>query len=119
MHPSVILTLVPFGAALAGGLGLHLIARVRGGALPGTPPPRQLRTVATVLVLSLLGCLVNPRGVEILTLPFRLVGMRWAVNEITELQRPPVALYPGVYILAGRLLPAAPPAVRLAPRGPA
>jgi len=119
MHPSVILTLVPFGAVLAGGLGLHLFARAHGREVPGTPSARQLRTVATVLVLSLLGCLVNPRGVEILTLPFRLAGMRWAVNEITELQRPPVALYPGVYILAGLLLLALLAAWRSAPVVPA
>ena len=119
MHPSVILTLVPFGAVFVGGLGLHLIARVHGRELPGTPSAHQLRRVATVLVLSLLGCLVNPRGAEILTLPFRLVGMRWAVQEITELQRPPVDLYPGVYILAALLFLALIAAWRLAPVVPA
>ena len=104
MHPSVILTLVPFGAVLAGGLGLRVLGRARGIELPGTPSARQLRTVATVLVVSLLACLLNPRGVESLTLPFRLAGMRWAIQEITELQRPSLDLYPGVYILAVLLL---------------
>ena len=119
MHPSVILTLVPFGALIVGGLGLRLIGRWRGQELPGTPPARQLRSVSTVLVLSLLASLVNPRGVESLTLPFRLAGMRWAVLEITELQRPPVGLYPGVYILAGLLLLALVAAWRLVPIIPA
>src|SRR5262245_63416877 len=119
MHPTVILTLVPFGAVLVGGFGLHLVARVHGRELPGTPSAHQLRRVATVLVLSLLGCLVNPRGAEILTLPFRLAGMRWAVQEITELQRPPVDLYPGVYILAGLLFLALVAAWRMAPIVPA
>jgi len=119
MHPSVILTLVPFGAVIVGGLSLRLIGRWRGRELPGTPPVTQLRSVATVLVLSLLASLVNPRGVESLTLPFRLAGMRWAMLEITELQRPPVDLYPGVYILAGLLLLALVAAWRLAPLVPA
>src|SRR5262249_38037529 len=119
MHPSVVLTLVPFAAVLVGGFALHLIARVHGRALPGTPSAHQLRRVATVFVLSLLGCLVNPRGAEILTLPFRLVGMRWAVQEITELQRPPVDLYPGVYILAALLFLALIAAWRSAPVVPA
>ncbi len=119
MHPSVILTLVPFGAVLVGGVALRLIGRVGGHELPGPPSARQLRTVASVLVLSLLACLLNPRGVESLTLPFRLAGMRWAAQEITELQRPPVDLYPGVYILAGLLFLALLAAWRQAPIVPA
>jgi len=104
MHPSVILTLVPFGAVLAGGAGLSLIGRWRGAALPGSPSGRQLKTVAAVLVVDLLASLLNPRGLESLTLPFRLAGMRWSTQEITELQRPPFDLYPGVYVLGALLL---------------
>jgi tetratricopeptide (TPR) repeat protein len=104
MHPSVIVTVVPFGAALAGGLGLHLLGRWRGIAIPDTPSAKQLTTVAAVLVADLLASLLNPRGIEILTLPLTLVGSPWYTQEITELQRPPFELYPGPYVLAALLL---------------
>ena len=74
MHPSVVVTVVPFGAALAGGAGLRLLERRRGVGSPGTPSPAQWRTVAAVLVADLLASLLNPRGVEILTLPLQLAA---------------------------------------------
>lgn len=104
MHPSVIVTVVPFGAALAGGLGLHLLGRWRGIAVRDTPSAKQLTTVAAVLAADLLASLLNPRGIEILTLPLNLVGSPWYAQEITELQRPPFELYPGPYVLAALLL---------------
>ena len=104
MHPSVIVTVVPFGAVLAGGALLHLLRRGRSVEGAGVPSVRQLQVVAGVLVADLLATLVNPRGVEILTVPFQLAGSPWATQEITELQRPPFGLYPGPYVLAALLL---------------
>ena len=112
MHPSVIVTVVPFGAALAGGGLLLLFRRGRGGKEPGIPPGipppipsvRQLKVVAGVLVADVLASLVNPRGIEILTLPFQLAASPWFTQEINELQRPSFGLYPGPYVLAGLLL---------------
>ena len=104
MHPSVVVTIVPFGAVLAGGAGLHVLRRWRGVRAPGTPSPAQLKTVAAVLVADLLASLVNPRGIEILTLPLQLVSSPWFTQEINELQRPPFDLYPGAYVLAALLL---------------
>ncbi len=112
MHPSVIVTVVPFGAALAGGGLLLLLRRGRAGEEPGTPPGippripsvRQLKVVAGVLVADVLASLVNPRGIEILTLPFQLAASPWFTQEINELQRPSFGLYPGPYVLAGLLL---------------
>jgi len=104
MHPSVIVTVVPFGAALAGGVGLHLLGRWRGIAIPDTPSAKQLTTVAAVLAADLLASLLNPRGVEILTLPFQLAASPWFTQEVSELQRPPFELYPGPYVLAALLL---------------
>ena len=49
MHPSVIVTVVPFGAVLAAGAGLHLLRRWRGVDVPDTPSLTQLRIVAAVL----------------------------------------------------------------------
>jgi hypothetical protein len=104
MHPSVVVTIVPFGAALAGGAGLHALRRWRGVRAPGTPTPGQLKTVAAVLVADLLASLLNPRGIEILTLPLQLAASPWFTQEINELQRPSFALYPGPDLLAALLL---------------
>jgi tetratricopeptide (TPR) repeat protein len=104
MHPSVVVTLVPFGAALAGGIALRLVDRWRGDPAPGTPSTAQLRVVAGVLIADLLASLLNPRGVEILTLPLQLAGSPWFNQEINELQRPPFNLYPGPYVLAALLV---------------
>jgi tetratricopeptide (TPR) repeat protein len=108
MHPSVIVTVVPFGAALAGGGLLLLLRRGRAGEETGIPPEipsvRQLKVVAGVLVADVLASLVNPRGIEILTLPFQLAASPWFTQEINELQRPSFGLYPGPYVLAGLLL---------------
>jgi tetratricopeptide (TPR) repeat protein len=104
VHPSVVVTIVPFGAALAAGVGLHLLRRRRGDKAPGAPSMTQLKTVAAVLVADLLASLLNPRGVEILTLPLQLAGSPWFTQEINELQRPPFDLYPGPYVLAALLL---------------
>jgi len=104
MHPSVVVTVVPFCAVLASGAGFHLLRRWRGVHAPGAPSPAQLKTAAAVLVADLLASLVNPRGIEILTLPLQLVGSPWFTQEINELQRPPFDLYPGPYVLAALLL---------------
>src|SRR4029453_2939676 len=108
MHPSVIVTVVPFGAALAGGGLLLLLRRGRVGEEtripPGIPSVRQLKVVAGVLVADVLASLVNPRGIEILTLPFQLAASPWFTQEINELQRPSFGLYPGPYVLAALLL---------------
>src|SRR6266542_3496929 len=99
MHPSVIVTVVPFGAALAGGSLLHLLRRGRAVEDSRSPTARQLRVVAGVLVADVLASLINPRGVEILTLPFQLAASPWFTQEVNELQRPPFGLYPGPYVL--------------------
>jgi tetratricopeptide (TPR) repeat protein len=108
MHPSVVVTVVPFGAVLAGGGLLLLLRRGRAGEEPGTSPEtpniRQLKVVAGVLVADVLVSLVNPRGIEILTLPFQLAASPWFTQEINELQRPSFGLYPGPYMLAVLLL---------------
>ena len=104
MHPSVIVTVVPFGALLAGGGLLLLLRRGRAEEKPGVPTVRQLTVVAGVLVADVLASLVNPRGIEILTLPFQLAASPWFTQEINELQRPSFGLYPGPYVLAALLL---------------
>ena len=57
-----------------------------------------------MLIADLLASLVNPRGIEILTLPLQLAASPWFTQEINELQRPPFDLYPGPYVLAALLL---------------
>ncbi len=104
MHPSVIVTVVPFGAALVAGAGLLLLRRMCAVDAPGTPSLTQLKTVAAVLIADLLASLLNPRGVEIMTLPLQLAGSPWFTQEINELQRPPFDFYPGPYVLAALLL---------------
>ena len=104
MHPSVVVTVVPFGAVIAGGAALHLFGRSRGVEMPDAPSAKQLKVVAAVLVTDLLASLLNPRGIEILTLPLQLAASPWFIQEINELQRPPFDLYPGPYVLAALLL---------------
>jgi len=97
MHPSVIVTVVPFAAALVGGAA----ARALGpGPDPAAPSGRQLSVVAGILVADLVAALLNPRGIEILTLPLQLAASPFFTQEINELQRPPFGLYPGPYVLA-------------------
>jgi tetratricopeptide (TPR) repeat protein len=104
MHPSVIVTVVPFGAVIAGGAALHLLRRWRDLEVSEAPTVKQVKVVAAVLVADLVASLVNPRGVEILTLPLQLAASPWFTQEISELQRPPVSLYPGPYVLAALLM---------------
>src|SRR5437773_4324021 len=104
MHPSVVVTVVPFGAVLAGGGLLLLLRRGQGEEEPGVPSVRQLKVVAGMLVADVLASLINPRGIEILTLPFQLAASPWFTQEINELQRPSFSLYPGPYVLAVLLL---------------
>ena len=84
MHPSVIVTVVPFGAVLAGGGLLLLLRRGQGEEEPGVPSVRQLKVVAGMLVADILASLVNPRGIGILTLPFQLAASPWFTQEINE-----------------------------------
>ena len=101
MHPSVIVTVVPFGAALVGGAALRVLGP---GPDAAAPTGRQLSVVAAVLVADLVAALLNPRGIEILTLPLQLASSPFFTQEINELQRPPFGLYPGPYVLALLLL---------------
>src|SRR5256885_1839551 len=83
-----IVPVAPFGAALAGGSLLHLLRRGRAVEDSWAPTARQLKVVAGVLVVDILASLINPRGVEILTLPFQLAASPWFTQEVNELQRP-------------------------------
>src|SRR5262245_8389855 len=96
MHPSVIVTVVPFAAALVGGAALRVLGP---GPDSEAPTGRQLAVVAGVLAADLVAALLNPRGIEILTLPLQLAASPFFTQEINELQRPPFALYPGPYVL--------------------
>jgi len=106
VHPSAVVALVPFGAVL-GTAGLAWAARRwRGWTLPGSASPAQARVVGVVGVVVLAASLLNPHGLEALTLPFRLVDMTWFRAEIGELQPPRPAETPAPFVLVALLVAA-------------
>lgn len=106
VHPSSIVALVPFGAVL-GAAGLAWAAqRWRGWTLPESPTPAQARVVGVVFAVFLAASLLNPYGVDALTLPFRLAGLSWFRAEIGELQRPLPGENPAPFVLAALIVTA-------------
>ena len=107
-HPSVVVGLVPFVAALAGGLalrgGLPLLARWWRPAHVVPPTWRQLGTIAAILAGVLIAATLNPYGLYPLTLPFRLADRPWYRQEILELQAPLPTAWPGPFIMTALLL---------------
>jgi tetratricopeptide (TPR) repeat protein len=107
-HPSLVVGLVPFVAVLGGGMTLRIAARLfqrwwpaPAGVIPST---RQLITVAAVLVGVVLASVVNPYGIDVLTLPFTLADHSWFRREVTELQPLRLSAWPGPFVLAGLLV---------------
>jgi tetratricopeptide (TPR) repeat protein len=107
-HPSVVVGLVPFVAVLGGGVGLRIVARLaqRWWQAPATAIPswRQLATVAVVLVGVVIASVLNPYGVDVLTLPFTVADQAWFRHEVSELQPLRPSASPGPFVLAGFLL---------------
>src|SRR5207245_5411812 len=107
VQPSIIVSVVPFLAVLGGGVALRLAARVvpRWVASAAIPSWRQLTTVAVVLAGVMLASLVNPYGLDVHTLPFKLAEQAWLRQAVGQLQavRPSIWLAP--FVLAGVLLP--------------
>ena len=106
VQPSIIVSVVPFLAVLGGGVALRLAARVvpRWVASAAIPSWRQLATVAVVLAGVMLASVVNPYGLDVHTLPFKLAEQAWFRQAVGELQavRPSIWLAP--FVLAGVLL---------------
>lgn len=100
MHPSLAVSVVPYLAVLAAGLGPRLLGRRRGAGAPAHPSPRQLRTVGAVGALGLGASLLNPYGVLAFTSPLEVFGSWWHTTHILELQPVLPWLAPGPYLLA-------------------
>jgi tetratricopeptide (TPR) repeat protein len=107
-HPSVIVGVVPFVAVLGGGLalraGTRLVERWWRPATATIPTWRQLGTVAAVLLGVLVAAVINPLGLDPLTLPFTLADQPWFRQEILELQPPRPTTWPGPYVMTALLL---------------
>ena len=108
-HPSVVVGMAPFVAVLGGGValrgGLPLIARWwRPAHAILVPTWRQLAVVAAVLAGVLIASVLNPHGLDPLTLPFRLADRPWYRQEILELQPPHPRLWPGPFAMTALLL---------------
>ena len=109
-HPSVVVGVIPFLAVLGGGaalrVGLPLVARWWDWRPTDVRVPtwRQLGVVAAVLVGVLVATLLNPHGLDPLTLPFRLADRPWYRQEIFELQPPQPTLWPGPFVMAALVL---------------
>jgi len=108
MHPSIVVGLAPFGAVLGGGVVLHIGARLvaRWWQVPeaAIPSPRRLLVVAAVLGGVLVAAVVNPYGLDPLTLPFSLASQPWFRQEVLELQPPQLSTWPGPFVLTAVLL---------------
>jgi tetratricopeptide (TPR) repeat protein len=102
MHPSTLLGLVPIGAFLVGGLALRLIHRRWGLSPPGMPSATQLKTVAVVLVATVLASGANPYGLHVLIEPLRLTSP-WLMQHIVELQPAPFLRSPSPAIITALL----------------
>jgi Flp pilus assembly protein TadD len=92
---------------VGGGVGLRIVARLaqRWWQAPATTPSwRQLATVAVVLVGVVLASVLNPYGIDVLTLPFTVVDQAWFRHEVSELQPLQPSVSPGPFVLAGFLL---------------
>ncbi len=99
VHPSAIVGAVPFLAVLGSGVFLRVLARGRGTEPPGTPSAAQLRTIALVFVAVLAASLLNPYGLDALTLPLRLATTPWFTQEIGELQPPRFGERPAPFVM--------------------
>jgi tetratricopeptide (TPR) repeat protein len=115
IHPSAIVAAVPLGAFLVGGGALHALRRWRGVDVAGTPGPRELRTVAAVGAGMLVASVLNPHGLEALTLPLRLTGGSWFSREVAELQAPTFADNPAPFVIVSLLTLALAAGVRRLP----
>lgn len=104
MHPSVVVGVLPFVAVLVGGGLQQALGRRWGIELPGTPAPRQLRTIARVFGLVLLASTANPNGFEPFLVPFRLATSTWLKQEIVELQAPRWNEYASPFVIAALLV---------------
>lgn len=103
-HPSVLIGLVPFVAVLGGGGALRLLGRWRGRAVPESPSMAQLKTVALVFVGVVGASIVNPYGLEALTLPLRLATSTWHSHHILELRPPDLSQHPGPFVVTALLV---------------
>ena len=103
-HPTVLVGMVPFVAFLGGGGALRLLRRWRGVDVAGTPSATQLKTVAAVFAAVLGASVVNPYGLEAVTLPFRLATSTWHTYHIIELQPPHPIHQPGPFIVTALLV---------------
>lgn len=106
VHPSSIVALVPFGALLSAAALAWVVRRWRGWTLPHSPSPVQARVIGLVFVAFLAASLLNPYGVDAVTLPFRLAELEWFRAEIGELQRPLPGDNPAPFVLALLILTA-------------
>lgn len=103
VHPSILVGLVPFVAFLGGGGALSLLGRWRGVEVPGAPSARELKTVGAVFAAVLGASLINPNGLDALTLPFRLAASAWHATYVVELQPPHPLHQPAVFVVTALL----------------
>ncbi len=99
VHPSVLVGMVPFVAFLAGGGALRLFNRWWGCEVAAPPSTTQLKTVSAVFAGVLGASLINPYGLEALTLAVRFATMTWHKQYIVELLPPSLTAQPGPFIV--------------------
>jgi Flp pilus assembly protein TadD len=103
MHPSTVVGMIPFLAALGAGLGVRLAGRWAWMGAPPAPDTGRLRTIAVVFAAFLGAALLNPYGTDAFTLPFRLVDLAWFRHEILELRPPTLTEDPAPFVLVALL----------------
>jgi tetratricopeptide (TPR) repeat protein len=108
VHPSLIVGLVPFAAALGGGVALRasltLVQRWWQPTQVLVPSWRQLAVLAGVLAGVLIASMLNPYRLDPLLLPLTLAEQPWFRQEVLELQPPRPTTWPGPFVVTALLL---------------
>ena len=104
MHPSIVVMPIPFIAVLSGGILQGLIRKRYGQFFPDTPSNGQLKTIAVILLISVITSLLNPYFTYQFVFPFKLANVDWWRDEIMELQSPTWKNFKSPYLLTAALI---------------
>ena len=99
MHPSIVIMPIPFIAFLSGGIFQGFIRKRYNQLFPYTPTNEQLKTIALILLFSLVAALLNPYVLDQFVFPFKLATVDWWKDEIIELQPPNWESFKSPYLL--------------------
>jgi len=111
VHTSILMMLLPFGAVLAGGIFQLAMERARFDrrlspfvVFAPAPSPGQLRTVATVAVLSVGTSLISPYFLDQYLHSVGALQSDWWRQSISELRKPTWEDFWPLYLFTGAVM---------------